>query len=843
VPEEINIRPQPGPQEKFLKSSADIAIFGGARGGGKLLPRGGVVLTPFGFKKSENLKVGDRVNAPDGTTSRIIQLHPWVRLPGVRVHFHDGTSTVVAWDHLWLAWRSGKRKKLPGGNCVFGEPAAEVIETRQLKEWLDKALEKSDRTSGDDRGINWPLIPVCKPQVFNVQFAHPILLDPYKLGVWLGDGHAGGRSVAVGITSVDHAHMERHLPEFNSGKDGKQYRVVGEERVHWATQLERAGLLGCNSHDKFIPKQYLYGSIKDRWSMLQGLMDTDGTVDTRGQLYYCTVSEQLSKDVVTLVQSLGGTATVFKKKPFYRGEDGEKVHCQLAYNIYIKLHDEEKAFRLKRKRERCKTQGLMYRRVVKIEEIEEIEGRCLTVSHPSGLYMTNDFIVTHNSYALLMDAMRYCIGTQAIKGYNALLLRTSFQQILKSGGLLSASNKIYPYAGANFGQTSMRWSFPSGATVDFGHMEHEKDKNKYLGLELPYIGFDEVNMFSESQFWFMLSSNRSTLGVPSRIRATCNPDSSSWVADFISWWIDQDTGFPIPERDGVHRYFVRLENDMYWNSSPDLLWEEVKDHYDDKREFLPKSATFIKSLLSDNKILTDSDPSYKATLMQMPEVDRMRFLEGNWLVSPTEGSEWERCPQYFSNHLWTEHWPDQFVSSAIYIDPSKGRTERSDYSAIVFVGLKGGKIYVRSDIKRRPAEEIVRDAIGMYQELKPNAFAIERNTFQELLAPMFDMECERSNLPPIPIQLPYSAENKETRIRSLGAYLEREKLLLHKQCDSNKLMYRQLKNFGIKGAHDDGPDALEGAIRMLFALGTDPMDEEPTAPEEDDLPEFDVAIL
>ncbi|HSG73070.1 MAG TPA: terminase family protein [Planctomycetaceae bacterium] len=456
------------------------------------------------------------------------------------------------------------------------------------------------------------------------------------------------------------------------------------------------------------------------------------------------------------------------------------------------------------------------------------------------------------SHSLLMDAMRFCIDTvdyegnplKAVKGYNALILRRTSTEILKSGGLLSASEKIYPLLGAQFIQTSMRWTFPSKATVDFGYIEHDSDKMKYLGLELPWIGFDEVNLFSESTFWFMLSSNRSTLGVPSRIRATCNPDSASWVAEFIEWWIDQDTGFPIPERDGIWRWFVRLDNQMFWGSTKEELWEKTKNMYGgDPTNFIPKSATFIKSLLSDNKILEREDPGYRGMLLAMPQVDRMRFLDGNWLVSPSEGAEWSDCPQYFDRHIWTDHWPEQFVSSCIYIDPSKGKTDRSDPSAIVFVGLKGGKMYVRSDIKRRPPEQIVRDAVQMMEELNPTVLAVEQNMFQELLAPMFDQACDERHIPPFNIQLVHNSESKHVRIRSLGPFLEREKLLLHKDCNSNKILYGQLRDFGIKGKHDDGPDALEGAIRVLRALGTDPMDAEVDAPiESDNEPEVEYAL-
>lgn len=447
------------------------------------------------------------------------------------------------------------------------------------------------------------------------------------------------------------------------------------------------------------------------------------------------------------------------------------------------------------------------------------------------------------SYVLVLDAMRFAIHPHNNRGYRATLFRSSFAQIEQPGGLKETSDEIYPLLGADFHQGRMTWTFPSKAKVSFSYMEHEKDKLKHQGAQIPWIGFDELTHFTESQFFYMLSRNRSACGVPARIRATCNPDSSSWVAEFIEWWIDQDSGYPIPERDGVVRWFIRLDNVMYWGSNKEELWEQVKDFYaSNPEEYLPKSVTFIGSKLSDNKILCENDPSYKANLMAMSHVDQEVLLRGNWIITPTEGTEWADYPHYFGRHIWTDHWPEDFISSAMFIDPSKGKTDKSDYSAIVFVGLKGGKMYIKSDISRRPAEQIVQDAMMMFLELRPHAVGVERNSFQDLLAPMFDDECQKRQIPPIPIYMPYSTENKKVRIRSLGPFLEREKFLLHKGSQSNKLLYGQLKDFGVT-KHDDGPDALHGAIQLLYALDSDPMGDVAEAPNYEESPDFEVVSL
>lgn len=142
--------------------------------------------------------------------------------------------------------------------------------------------------------------------------------------------------------------------------------------------------------------------------------------------------------------------------------------------------------------------------------------------------------------------------------------------------------------------------------------------------------FDELTHFTAAQFWYMLSRNRSTCGIRPYVRATTNPDCESWVADLIEWWIDQDTGYPIAERAGVLRYFVRLGEKIIWADSPEDL-AQYKNPMTGEA-IPPKSLTFIPSLLADNQILARGDPGYLANLMALPLVERERLLNGNWKV-------------------------------------------------------------------------------------------------------------------------------------------------------------------------------------------------------------------
>jgi predicted phage terminase large subunit-like protein len=194
---------------------------------------------------------------------------------------------------------------------------------------------------------------------------------------------------------------------------------------------------------------------------------------------------------------------------------------------------------------------------------------------------------------------------------------------------------IYPKVGGVPLAGKLLWRFPSGGRISFAHLEHETDKLSWQGSELPLIAFDELTHFSAGQFWYLLSRNRSMSGVRPYVRATCNPDADSWVAELISWWIDQESGLPIRERAGVIRWFIRINDVLVWSDDPAKLRAEHP-------ESEPKSLTFIPSRLEDNPLLMAADPGYRANLMALPRVDRERLLGGNWKVRPSAGLYFQR---------------------------------------------------------------------------------------------------------------------------------------------------------------------------------------------------------
>lgn len=238
------------------------------------------------------------------------------------------------------------------------------------------------------------------------------------------------------------------------------------------------------------------------------------------------------------------------------------------------------------------------------------------------------------TYALLLEPLRHVTN----KDFGAVVFRRESTQITNEGGLWDEALGLYPGLGAEPRVApKLVWRFPSGARVTFSHLHSVTSVLDWQGAQIPLILFDELTHFERSQFFYMLSRNRSTCGVRPYVRATTNPDADSWVAEFIAWWIDQETGLPIPERAGVLRWFVRVDDTLHWGDSREELVEKFGCDPDD-----PKSVTFIPASVHDNPALLSKDPGYLSNLKALTRVERERLLGGNWKVRPSAGMYFAR---------------------------------------------------------------------------------------------------------------------------------------------------------------------------------------------------------
>lgn len=242
------------------------------------------------------------------------------------------------------------------------------------------------------------------------------------------------------------------------------------------------------------------------------------------------------------------------------------------------------------------------------------------------------------SFGLLLEALRH---TPRNRDFNAVCFRRTTKQVMNPGGLWDQTFRIFPLAGG-FPVVSLKeWRWKGGGKVAFGHLEYEQNKYDWQGAEVPLIMFDELTQFTRSQFFYLLSRNRSVSGVSGYIRATCNPDADSWVAELISWWIDQETGYPILDRCGVLRWFLNIDDKLIWADTRQELIERFRGVIAEE-DLQPKSLTFIAAKLDDNPTLAKGDPSYRSNLLALQKVERERLLSGNWKVRPSAGLFFQR---------------------------------------------------------------------------------------------------------------------------------------------------------------------------------------------------------
>jgi hypothetical protein len=174
---------------------------------------------------------------------------------------------------------------------------------------------------------------------------------------------------------------------------------------------------------------------------------------------------------------------------------------------------------------------------------------------------------------LILEPLRH-VGR--IANFTAVFFRRTTPQITNPGALWDESLNFYRWVGGTPHVGVHEWRWPRAGKIKFSHLQLESTIfYDWQSAQITLICFDELTQFTAHQFFYMVSRNRSTCGVRSYIRATCNPDADSWVAEFVAWWIDQETGLPIPERAGVLRYYIRVSGKIVWADRAEDLMQYI----------------------------------------------------------------------------------------------------------------------------------------------------------------------------------------------------------------------------------------------------------------------------
>ena len=586
-------------QKDFLSLPDEIyeALYGGAAGGGKDLSLDTFIPTPNGNILLKDIKPGDYVFSEFGKPILVLaESEIFVDHYCYKITFDNGQEVICGKDHLWNTltasdreknykrtdeYRENRRLDRPSRGSqnrpkkgASGVISNQIIPSKKTtQEIFETQLVRNTRVNHS--------IPVCK-DFWKIETKN-LPIDPYVLGVWLGDGSKNDSRLA-GIDWQIFYEIEQKGFTVSHHEKEASHNITG-----LITRLKELGL----KNNKHIPEEYFRSSWKQRLEIIQGLMDTDGCCLEDGQCEFSNTNLNLAYGVYRLVSS-------FNIKPFI----SNKLNLAGNRQWYVKWTSDLKVFKLDRKNNRLNsdlrsTQKQYY--INKVERVNTVPTKCIKVDNSTGLFLVSECgIPTHNSDALLMlPLVRKFIEHPRFKG---LLLRRTFPELEKE--LIQRSLYWYKLAGGQYDSQKHKWKFPSGAVIQFGYCEHDNDVRQYDSAEYSYIGFDEVTSFTYWMYSYIAFTRCRAPGgtnLPAIVRSGTNPGNvgHQWVRErFIE---PCSTGYKVIIRTNTVRGISR----------------ELR-------------SIFIPSRVEDNPHLLASNPQYIANLSMLSEAEREAKLEGNW---------------------------------------------------------------------------------------------------------------------------------------------------------------------------------------------------------------------
>lgn len=398
-------------------------------------------------------------------------------------------------------------------------------------------------------------------------------------------------------------------------------------------------------------------------------------------------------------------------------------------------------------------------------------------------------------------------------GFRSILFRRTIPQLNLPGGLVDTARSMLPKFGAIENKNEHTFTFESGAQVKLSGMQHEDDCFQHDGAQYALIGFDELIHFTEKQFWYLNTRNRSVCGVAPYIRATTNPRKSSWVKDLIRWWLDEDGKYADESKAGVLRWFVRRNDVMHWADDP----EELREAFPGS---LPRSLTFIPAKLEDNLTLERENPEYRSNLLASTQAEQERLLDGNWNVDDEKGN-------YFREYFFpvVKSPPKDLIQVTRYWDfaatePSQANPD-PDYTRGALMGkTREGKYVLLHIHGMRKGPGPVKEAVRQFAEHDRATYGrhyvvgIEEEGGSSGKSAAQDMV---KHLAGFAVRRDRKTGSKEARAAAVSSQAEISNILMLEGA-WNKEWIAEAENFP-NGAHDDQVDAVSGAFNLLAGGG------------------------
>ena len=466
----------------YYRTDRPIMTLSMPQGTGKEQPLSSKILTPNGWITMGDVKVGTKVIGADGKSCNVIGVYPKGIKDVYRVSFDDGSYVDCGLEHLWEVKTSDDRRR---------KKKARIVNTKQMLN--NFILGKNSKKPYHNYSVR-----LVKPIEYDDKLEEDDL-KPYLLGALIGDG--GLSRSTIKFTTADEEVLDRvkqELPKndkickyagdnYDYGISNKKLKGFVHEQNQTFLKLKEYGLQGKTSEYKFIPKKYLYSSVKNRIDLLRGLMDTDGWTDNRDcNCCFYTTSKQLSEDVMELVRSLGGKASLTSKIGKYRDKNGNVKECKIIYILNISININP--FYLKRKAEQYSAPQFNYQKmIINIEKVRQEECQCIMVDSPEHLYVTDGYTLTHNT-EISKRFMAWSIGKDPelpsmMISYSANIAKDKFfngiDALIKDD--MGNYGKIFP---------KLREIYRSAETMSLDYTNEENRKKAHSEYTLYCVGFD-----------------------------------------------------------------------------------------------------------------------------------------------------------------------------------------------------------------------------------------------------------------------------------------------------------------------------------------------------------------
>lgn len=400
--------------QEFWLASKDVLthiLLYGTTGAGKALPLDEKVLTPNGFVDMGSLAVGDDVISIDGTPTTVTGVFPQGREQVYTLTFEDGREVEASGEHLWEVHHKHWNGKYKKGVSRSGMAKPRVLTTLEIEAILQK-----------NKGAFY--LPL--PNAFQIDDS-VLPVDPYLLGALLGDGNFKGKNFRFSNTDKDIINkvgtlIESYgsiLKQYENQQNDHDFHIVEKKsqsgrlsdgsyhKSELREIIRNLGLWGLSANEKFIPDAYRPEkiSVKQRLELIQGLLDTDGTADKNGSVYFYTTSLKLAKQVQELIWSIGGLAKISEKQTFYQDSNGNKKAGLKSYSINIRYQNPKELFYCSRKLERI-PENYQYKnslklRIKSVKKSGMKETQCIKVAHERSLFLTRNYVATHNTETLV----------------------------------------------------------------------------------------------------------------------------------------------------------------------------------------------------------------------------------------------------------------------------------------------------------------------------------------------------------------------------------------------------------------------------------------------------------